>query len=71
MTQPTDADAFRRWWRISIIDMKPGHIAFRGHPIQTLIGKVTFVEMIWLMLRGKLPCAGEAKLLEACAGRRS
>ena len=38
----SDADAVRQWWRTSIIDMKPGQIAFRGHPIQELIGNVTF-----------------------------
>ena len=61
-----DEDAVRHWWRTSIIDMKPGHIAFRGHPIQDLIGNVSFGHMIWLMIRGDLPAAGQAALLE-CA----
>ena len=50
-----DAEAVRHWWRTSIIDMKPGHIALRGHPIQDLIGNVSFGQMIWLMTRGDLP----------------
>ncbi|MDP5220216.1 citryl-CoA lyase [Ruegeria sp. 2205SS24-7] len=61
-----DAQAVRRWWRTSIIDMKPGHIAFRGRPIEELIGKVGFGQMIWLMTRGDLPSAEQAALLE-CA----
>lgn len=53
------------WWRTSIIDMEPGRIEFRGHPIQDLIGAVTFPQMIWLMLRGDLPSPPQAALLEA------
>ncbi len=63
MTQ--DADAIRDWWRTSIIDMEPGKIEFRGHPIQDLIGNVSFPQMIWLMTAGRLPSANEAALLEA------
>ena len=33
-----DSDAVRNWWRTSIIDMEPGRIAFRGHPIEDLVG---------------------------------
>ena len=53
------------WWQTSIIDMEPGRIAIRGHDIQTLIGSKSFVEMIWLMLRGDLPNQGQTNLLEA------
>lgn len=54
------------WWKTSIIDMEPGKIEFRGEPIQSLIGNVTFVEMIWFMVLGNKPTSEEAKLLE-CA----
>jgi citrate synthase len=54
------------WWTTSIIDIHPGRIAIRGHPIEDLIGSVSFVEMIWLMVRGDRPTAAQAKLLE-CA----
>lgn len=54
------------WWTTDIIDMAPGHIRFRGHPIQELIGSVTFPQMIWLMTRGDLPTNEQADLLE-CA----
>lgn len=60
-----DSDAVRAWWRTSIIDMEPGRIAFRGHPIEDLIGSVSFPQMIWLMTRGGLPTAEQAQLLEA------
>ena len=61
-----DSDAMRNWWRTSIIDMEPGRIAFRGHPIEDLVGNVSFGQMIWLMTRGALPTAQQAALLE-CA----
>ena len=53
------------WWDTSIIDVHPGEISIRGYPIEQLIGRVRFVEMIWLMLRGELPAPGQADLLEA------
>ena len=53
------------WWATSIIDMEPGRIEIRGHPIQDLIGALSFPEMIWLMLRGDRPTVGQARLLEA------
>ena len=65
MTDRSDADTVRHWWRTSIIDMEPGRIAFRGHPVEELIGNVSFPQMIWLMVRGGLPTEAEAKLFEA------
>jgi citrate synthase len=53
------------WWQTAIIDMEPGRIALRGHPIQELIGTASFPEMIWLMLRGDRPSVPQARLLEA------
>ena len=61
----TDAQAIESWWRTSIIDMSPGKIAFRGRPIEGLIGTIGFAEMIWLMTRSELPTKGQAALLEA------
>ncbi|EEE37857.1 citrate synthase [Rhodobacteraceae bacterium KLH11] len=60
-----DEKAIRQWWRTSIIDMKPGQIAFRGNAIEDLIGNVTFPQMIWLMVRGDLPSDAQARLFEA------
>lgn len=54
-----------RYWRTSIIDVRPGKIALRGYPIQELIGHVTFPQVVWLMLRGELPDPPLARLLEA------
>ena len=50
MSESEHAEAIRQWWRTSIIDMAPGQIAFRGRPIEDLIGNVGFGQMIWLMV---------------------
>lgn len=55
----------RAWWTTSIIDIRPGEIGIRGYPVQDLLGKTSFVGMIWLMVKGELPTAGQARLLEA------
>lgn len=52
------------WWTTEITDIKPGKISIRGYPIEQLIGELTFPEMIWLMLRGEIPSAPQARLLE-------
>ncbi len=53
------------WWSTSIIDIEPGKIRIRGYPIQELIGRLRFPEMVWLMLRGEIPAPAQAALLEA------
>ncbi|MBP6819652.1 MAG: citryl-CoA lyase [Ferrovibrio sp.] len=55
----------REWWRTAIIDIEPGVIRPRGYPIEQLIGRVGYAEMLWLMLRGELPDKDQAALLEA------
>ena len=53
------------WWRTAIIDMEPGRIDIRGHPIETLIGQLSFPQMIWLMVTGEMIDGPRAALLEA------
>ncbi|MBR0900852.1 citryl-CoA lyase [Bradyrhizobium tropiciagri] len=68
MTDQATADLLQKathWWSTDIIDMKPGVIRFRGFPIEQLIGRVSFPQMIWLMLKGDLPSAEQGALLEA------
>jgi citrate synthase len=53
------------WWRTSIIEMEPGRIALRGHPVEELIGNRGFAQMIWLMVTGKEISGQRASLFEA------
>ena len=59
------AEKVRNWWSTEIIDVRPGKIRIRGENIEDLIGNVSFVQMIWLMIQGRLPEVYEASLLEA------
>ncbi|MBO6919177.1 MAG: citryl-CoA lyase [Rhizobiaceae bacterium] len=63
--ESADAQQIRKWWRTSIIDMKPGQISFRDRPVEELIGNVSFPQMIWFMTRGDMPSDEQAKLFEA------
>lgn len=68
MTETSSADSLEevaRWWQTSLVRIAPGEIALRGYPIEQIIGRVSFVETIWLLLRGELPDPAEAHLLEA------
>ena len=53
------------WWATAVSRVEPGRIELRGRPVQDLIGRTGFAEMIWLMLRGDLPDPRQAALLEA------
>ncbi|MFD5317773.1 citryl-CoA lyase [Streptomyces sp. NPDC127098] len=53
------------WWSTAVTEIQPGRIALRGYPVERLIGRVTFAEQIWLMLRGELPTPAQGRLLEA------
>ncbi|GAB2742953.1 citryl-CoA lyase [Salinifilum aidingensis] len=52
-------------WATDLVRIRPGEIALGGYPIERLIGEVSFVDAIWLMLRGELPGRGASRLLEA------
>lgn len=62
----SESEALREWWQTAVIEMAPGKIAFRGRPIETLIGEAGFAQMVWLLLRGDMPTKAQAALLE-CA----
>jgi citrate synthase len=53
------------WWGTAVSRVEPNVIELRGHPIQELIGSISFVGAIWLLLRGDLPAPGQERLLEA------
>lgn len=53
------------WWRSAITDMAPGELRFRGYPVEELIGRIGFAGMVWLLTRGGLPSAEQARLLES------
>ncbi|MER5201043.1 citryl-CoA lyase [Streptomyces sp. NPDC002755] len=63
MNTPQDEAAL--WWATAVSHIEPGSIELRDRPVQELIGKVSLVDVIWLMLRGTMPSPRESLLLEA------
>lgn len=59
------ADDPADWWATSVTRIEPGVIEHRGIPVQDLIGRTSFAEMVWLMVRGERPAPRQAALLEA------
>lgn len=53
------------WWSNSITRIAPGEIGLRGYPVQDVIGRFSFVQVIWLMLRGEVPEPEHARMLES------
>lgn len=64
MTDLND-DPVARWWRTSISDVKPNSIRLRGYAVEDLIGRIGYIDMMWLLVRGELPSRQETALLEA------
>lgn len=64
MSEPS-GDPVADWWRTAIIDMAPGRIAFRGRPVEELIGTVSFPQMIWHLVMGTPLDGARARLFEA------
>ena len=44
-------------WMTAITDVKPNRIMARGYPIDELMGRITFAQAIYLILKGELPVA--------------
>ncbi len=52
-------------WFTGITDVGPNKIRLRGYPIEELMGRKSFAEVVWLALRGELPSPAEGRLLDA------
>jgi len=55
----------RGWWDTKIIDVKQNEIVISGYQIQDLMGRVSYSEMLYLMVMGKLPEETTGKLIES------
>jgi citrate synthase len=52
-------------WKTAITDVKPNKIMVRGYPVQDLMGRISFAQAIYLVLKGELPSPEVGKLLDA------
>ncbi|MFC5161652.1 citrate/2-methylcitrate synthase [Nonomuraea angiospora] len=61
----TTTEQVTGWWATAISDISPGVIRLHGYPVEQLIGRLSFADTIWLMLRGEVPSPGQSALFEA------
>jgi citrate synthase len=52
-------------WKTAITDVRPNKIALRGFPLDKLMGKITFSQAIYLILKGEMPSPEVGKLIDA------
>jgi citrate synthase len=52
-------------WKTAITQVRPNEVRLRGYRIDELMGNVTFGQAIFLALKGELPPARTARLIEA------
>ncbi|UCG62783.1 MAG: citryl-CoA lyase [Candidatus Zixiibacteriota bacterium] len=52
-------------WKTGISDVSPGRIRIRGYDIAEIMEKLTYAEVVYLVLRGELPSKAEAELMNA------
>jgi len=52
-------------WETQITDVKPNNILVRGYRLADLVNKVSFTEVIYLVIKGELPDENAKKVLDA------
>lgn len=52
-------------WKTAITDVKPNKVSLRGYPIDKLMGRISFSQAIYLVLKGEFPSSEAGKLIDA------
>lgn len=52
-------------WKTSISKVEPNKILVRGYPVDQIMGKVSFAQAVYLLLKGEMPSPETGKLMEA------
>lgn len=52
-------------WKTAITDIGPGKIRVKGYDIADIMDKLTYAEVVYLILKGELPSEPEAALMNA------
>ena len=55
----------KRYWSTSVSDVEDASVFIRGYDLGDLIGKLSFASATYLLIRGRLPTAGESKMIDA------
>lgn len=52
-------------WKTSITRVEPNKLLVRGYPLEELMGKAGFGQMVYLLFKGELPSQNAGKMIEA------
>jgi len=52
-------------WKTAITKIEPNKVALRGIPIDELMGRLSFGQVVYLALRGELPSEAQGRLMDA------
>jgi citrate synthase len=52
-------------WKTAITDVKPNKIVMRGYPVAELMGRISFAQAIYLILKGEFPSPEVGRLIDA------
>jgi citrate synthase len=52
-------------WKTSITKVEPNKVSVRGYPVDRLMGRTSFAEAIYLVLKGEMPSPEVGKLVDA------
>jgi len=52
-------------WKTAITEVLPNKVCLRGYPIDELMGKISFAQAIYLVLKGEFPSHEVGKLVDA------
>ena len=55
-------------WRTAITRIEPNKILIRGYPVDEMMGRLSFAEAIYLILRGELPSPVHRQAVRRGAG---
>lgn len=54
----------KRYWSTSVSDVEESAVYIRGYDLGDMIGKLSFASATYLLIRGRLPNAGESKMID-------
>ena len=52
-------------WKTAISEVGPNKVMVRGYPVDQLIGKISFSQAVYLVLKGEMPSEEVGKLMDA------
>jgi citrate synthase len=52
-------------WTSSITKVEPNKLSIRGYALDSLIGKTSYAQMVYLLLKGEIPSENVSKMVEA------